>query len=220
MSLHFTPPAAVVRSIPVELTRVIAPNVVPSEQVEGLGLWAFVSRHTRERNRALDNSARERNSWFVRYTQALGCLRSLRTQHLTRSRIHFTADMAGDTMQAMPMAPIHATRELGGAAVQWACTRRGRMLVLTVVFFMIVLGLGGVHNREVSNLTPPGAGRDVGRQAANATGCIGYIVTIPSVAMAALHPPYPCDSTDALQSTLEYDAPTRKWRSCCCAAAA
>ncbi|KAH5738065.1 hypothetical protein HBI20_015160 [Parastagonospora nodorum] len=56
--------------------------------------------------------------------------------------------MAGDAMQAMTMSPIHSTKELGGAAVQWACTRRGRVLLLTVVFFTIVLGLGGVHNRE------------------------------------------------------------------------
>jgi hypothetical protein len=58
--------------------------------------------------------------------------------------------MAAEMMQAMPMSPRQSPKEIGSAAVQWACTRRGRMLVLTLVFFTIILGLGGLHNREVS----------------------------------------------------------------------
>lgn len=62
--------------------------------------------------------------------------------------------MVVETMQAMPMSPRQSPAEIGSAAVQWACTRRGRMLVLTVVFFTIILGLGGMHNREVSDNFP------------------------------------------------------------------
>lgn len=90
--------------------------------------------------------------------------------------------------------------------------------MLTVVFFTIVLGLGGIHNREVSNSTRSWKGRWTA--SANVTERVGYIVTIPSVAMAALHPPHPRDSTGAFQSPLEHDAPTRKWRPHHCAAAA
>lgn len=53
-------------------------------------------------------------------------------------------------MQTMPMSPRQSTTEIGSAAVQWACTRRGRTFVMVVVLFTILLGLGGVHNREVS----------------------------------------------------------------------
>jgi hypothetical protein len=59
--------------------------------------------------------------------------------------------MAAETMQAMPMSPRQSPKEIGTSAVQWACTRRGRMLVLTIVFFTIILGLGGMHNREASH---------------------------------------------------------------------
>jgi hypothetical protein len=59
--------------------------------------------------------------------------------------------MAGETMQAMPMSPRQSPTEIGSAAVQWACTRRGRMLVLTIVFVTAILGFGGMHNREVSD---------------------------------------------------------------------
>ncbi|KAH7083389.1 hypothetical protein BKA63DRAFT_152117 [Paraphoma chrysanthemicola] len=56
--------------------------------------------------------------------------------------------MAGETMQPMPMSPRQSPAEIGSAAVQWACTRRGRTLVLTVVFCVVLLGLGGVRHRE------------------------------------------------------------------------
>jgi len=57
-------------------------------------------------------------------------------------------------MQPMPMSPRQSPKEIGSAAVQWACTRRGRTLVLAVVAFTILLGLGGIHNREVGHNFP------------------------------------------------------------------
>lgn len=58
--------------------------------------------------------------------------------------------MTGEAMQAMPMSPRQSPVELGNAAVQWACTRRGRTMVLAVVAFVVLLTIGGIHNREVS----------------------------------------------------------------------
>jgi hypothetical protein len=52
-------------------------------------------------------------------------------------------------MQPMPMSPRQSPLEIGNAAVQWACTRRGRMLALAIVSCVILLGLGSIHNHEV-----------------------------------------------------------------------
>lgn len=57
--------------------------------------------------------------------------------------------MAGETMQSVPISPRQSPKEIGSAAVQWACGRKGRTMVMTVVLFTILLGLGGVHHREV-----------------------------------------------------------------------
>lgn len=57
--------------------------------------------------------------------------------------------MAGETMQAMPMSPRQSPTEIGSAAVQWVCTRRGRTFVMGIVLFMILMGLGGVQHHEV-----------------------------------------------------------------------
>ncbi|CAN9165846.1 unnamed protein product [Alternaria alternata] len=56
--------------------------------------------------------------------------------------------MAGDAMLAMPMSPTQSTKEFGNAAVQWACTRRGRMMVLTITLLTILLGLTGMRHHE------------------------------------------------------------------------
>ncbi|KAF1845424.1 uncharacterized protein K460DRAFT_337606 [Cucurbitaria berberidis CBS 394.84] len=56
--------------------------------------------------------------------------------------------MAGDTMQSMPMSPRQSPADIGSAAVQWACTRRGRMLLLTVLFFAVLIGMTGMRNHE------------------------------------------------------------------------
>lgn len=58
--------------------------------------------------------------------------------------------MAGEMIQAMPLSLRQSPTEIGNAAVQWAYTRRGRTFIMAVVLFAILLGLGGVHNREVS----------------------------------------------------------------------
>jgi hypothetical protein len=79
-------------------------------------------------------------------------------------------------MQPMPMSPLHSPKEFGGAAVQWACTRRGRMLVLTVVFFAMVLGYGGMHNREVSNKTVVSVKGKEGCYAAAGTQWVCYFM--------------------------------------------
>ncbi|KAF2830764.1 hypothetical protein CC86DRAFT_464004 [Ophiobolus disseminans] len=55
--------------------------------------------------------------------------------------------MAGE-MQPMPMSPRQSPKEIGNAVVQWACTRRGRTLVLAFVACVVLLGVGGIHNRE------------------------------------------------------------------------
>ncbi|KAF2036741.1 hypothetical protein EK21DRAFT_51610, partial [Setomelanomma holmii] len=55
---------------------------------------------------------------------------------------------AGDRMQPMPMSPRQSPVEIGSAAVQWACTRRGRTLGLTILFCTVLLGLGGFRHRE------------------------------------------------------------------------
>ncbi|KAI4624596.1 hypothetical protein J4E83_004272 [Alternaria metachromatica] len=56
--------------------------------------------------------------------------------------------MAGDAMLALPMSPTQSPKEFGSAAVQWACTRRGRMMVLTIALLTLLLGLTGMRNHE------------------------------------------------------------------------
>ncbi|CAO2655914.1 Nn.00g047170.m01.CDS01 [Neocucurbitaria sp. VM-36] len=56
--------------------------------------------------------------------------------------------MAGETMQAMPMSPRQSPAEIGSAAVQWACTRRGRMMVLTMLLLVVFLGMTGMRNHK------------------------------------------------------------------------
>jgi hypothetical protein len=100
-------------------------------------------------------------------------------------------------------------------------------MVMTVVLFTILLGLGGVHNREVrcNILDVVGEGRAL---AFKACGMLmttpGYIIAIPlsilDEPMATAHPAYTIDHTDTVQDTLEHDAPARKWRTRACTATA
>lgn len=58
--------------------------------------------------------------------------------------------MAGETMLPMPMSPRQSPAEIGSAAVQWACTRRGRTLVMTVLLFVLfIVGMTGMRHHEV-----------------------------------------------------------------------
>lgn len=56
--------------------------------------------------------------------------------------------MAGDAMLPMPMSSRQTPTEIGGAAVQWLCTRRGRTLLFSIVFLTFILGLAGVRHSE------------------------------------------------------------------------
>lgn len=57
--------------------------------------------------------------------------------------------MAGDSFLTMSMSPAQSPKQFGTAAVQWACTRRGRMLVFTFALFTILFGLMGMEHHEV-----------------------------------------------------------------------
>jgi len=54
--------------------------------------------------------------------------------------------MAGDTMQTMPMSSRQSPTAIGGAAVRWLCSRRGRILVLSFIALTFILGLAGVRH--------------------------------------------------------------------------
>lgn len=60
--------------------------------------------------------------------------------------------MAGDAMEIMPMSPRRSPADLGNAVLQWAMSRRGRVLVITAVFALVFLGLSGVRHSEVGCL--------------------------------------------------------------------
>lgn len=135
--------------------------------------------------------------------------------------------MAGETMQHMPMSPRQSPTEIGSAAVQWACGRRGRTMVMAIVLFTILLGLGGLHNREVSykdlELVAPGS---LHESAANQypskswsrmlTETPGHIVTISNslvnVPLGTLHSAHTLHHPNTFRDPLEHDAPARKWR--------
>lgn len=51
-------------------------------------------------------------------------------------------------MLPMPMSPRQTPTEIGGAAVQWFCSRRGRTLLFTIVFLTFILGLAGIRHSE------------------------------------------------------------------------
>jgi hypothetical protein len=87
------------------------------------------------------------------------------------------------------------------------------MLVLTLVFFTIILGLGGLHNREVSwhlqsKIVSRGRNGSVqqtlvacGVLAADTNSLpppIGYILTIPSAPMATIYSTHSRKHTAAL----------------------
>jgi hypothetical protein len=59
----------------------------------------------------------------------------------------YKSSMARDSMQAMPMSSPR--QEFGSAAVQWACTRRGRMMGLMVVLVLVFVGLMELDNHQV-----------------------------------------------------------------------
>ncbi|KAH6633401.1 hypothetical protein C7974DRAFT_308858 [Boeremia exigua] len=46
------------------------------------------------------------------------------------------------------MSPRQSPAELGGAAVQWLCSRRGRTVLLSIVVLTFILGLAGVRHSE------------------------------------------------------------------------
>ncbi|KAF2628699.1 hypothetical protein BU25DRAFT_30730 [Macroventuria anomochaeta] len=56
--------------------------------------------------------------------------------------------MAGDAMLPMPMSPRQSPTEIGKAAVQWLCSRRGRTLLLSVFVLTFILGVVGVRHSE------------------------------------------------------------------------
>lgn len=52
-----------------------------------------------------------------------------------------------------PWSPLSSPREQlrpGNAAIQWACGKRGRVAILTVLLFLIVLLMAGARHKEVS----------------------------------------------------------------------
>lgn len=51
-------------------------------------------------------------------------------------------------MLPMPMSPRQSPTEIGGAAVQWLCSRRGRTLLLSAIILTFILGLTGVRHSE------------------------------------------------------------------------
>ena len=58
--------------------------------------------------------------------------------------------MTGENMQPMPMSsPRQLPADMGTAVVLWACTRRGRMTLLTSLFFVVLLGVTGIRHHEV-----------------------------------------------------------------------
>ncbi|KAF2465535.1 uncharacterized protein BDR25DRAFT_346072 [Lindgomyces ingoldianus] len=56
--------------------------------------------------------------------------------------------MARDSMEAMPMSPRQSPAELGNAVIAWARGRRGRTLIISAVFVMVLLGLMGARHSE------------------------------------------------------------------------
>lgn len=57
--------------------------------------------------------------------------------------------MGGDLLTSKVTSPTPSPREVGGAAIQWVCTKRGRMVVMMAVLFSVFLGLAGMKHREV-----------------------------------------------------------------------
>jgi hypothetical protein len=51
-------------------------------------------------------------------------------------------------MLPMPMSPRQTPTEIGGAAVQWFCSRRGRTLLFSIAFLTLILGLTGIRHSE------------------------------------------------------------------------
>ncbi|KAF3051785.1 hypothetical protein E8E11_011107 [Didymella keratinophila] len=56
--------------------------------------------------------------------------------------------MAGDAMLPMPMSPRQTPTEIGGAAVQWFRSRRGRTLLFSVAFLTLILAVTGIRHSE------------------------------------------------------------------------
>ncbi|KAF2001845.1 hypothetical protein P154DRAFT_153917 [Amniculicola lignicola CBS 123094] len=61
--------------------------------------------------------------------------------------------MTGDTMEVMPMSPRQSPAGLGNAVVQFLRSRRGRMLGISAVFVVCLLGLftGTRHTESISD---------------------------------------------------------------------
>jgi hypothetical protein len=55
--------------------------------------------------------------------------------------------MVGDT-KPVPLSPRQS--QIGAAALQWACCRRGRVSVASVVLLFVFLGIAGARHSEVS----------------------------------------------------------------------
>ncbi|KAJ4983921.1 hypothetical protein SVAN01_10607 [Stagonosporopsis vannaccii] len=56
--------------------------------------------------------------------------------------------MASEGLLPMPMSPRQSPTAVGGAAVQWLCSRRGRTLLLSAMILTFILGLTGVRHSE------------------------------------------------------------------------
>lgn len=67
--------------------------------------------------------------------------------------------MAGDAMEVMPMSPRQSPAEIGNAVIAWARSRRGRTLVLSAVFMVLLVGLMGAKHSEVCCLLGLGCRR-------------------------------------------------------------
>jgi hypothetical protein len=61
------------------------------------------------------------------------------------------ANMAGDT-KPVPLSPRQGSTQIGSAAMQWARSRRGRVLVASIVFLIVLAGIAGARQSEVSLL--------------------------------------------------------------------
>ncbi|KAF2739677.1 hypothetical protein EJ04DRAFT_508537 [Polyplosphaeria fusca] len=55
--------------------------------------------------------------------------------------------MAGDTMEAMPMAP-QSPGSMAGAVLQWLLSRRGRVILLTATFMIVFAGFTSFRHSE------------------------------------------------------------------------
>ncbi|KAF1944764.1 hypothetical protein EJ02DRAFT_370768 [Clathrospora elynae] len=90
-------------------------------------------------------------------------------------------------MQSISMFPRQSPAKIGSAAMQWACTRRGRMAVLTVTLFALFLGLMGMGHHEALSLKYHGVSSYYPWRP--------YLPNLPSI----IHSPFKTPSNTTLQ---------------------